>query len=150
MSDPKTNPLRILRLHPNAVVPTRANPDDAGYDLTSVETVRLAPGSRALVRTGWAIAIPPGHVGIIAPRSGLAYKNGIEIMGGVIDSGYRGEVRVILKNSDPNKPFDVAPGVRVAQLVIKAIATPDVVEVESLDETERGEGGFGSSGGMAA
>jgi len=142
--------LPIQRLHPDAVIPTRANPGDAGYDLTSVSEVRIFAGGRAMVSTGLAVAIPPGHYGRIAPRSGLAAKNGIMILGGVIDAGYRGEVKVLVLNTDLSKPFDVAPGVRIAQLILERISTPEVVEVEALDASERGAAGFGSSGGMAA
>jgi dUTP pyrophosphatase len=129
------------------VLPTRAYADDAGLDLTACERVELAPGSRALVGTGLAVAIPSGHAGFVQPRSGLATKHGISIVNspGLIDSGYRGELKVTLLNTDLAEPFVVEPGMRIAQLVILAVPQLDLVEVDELPESERGARGFGSS-----
>jgi dUTP pyrophosphatase len=129
------------------VLPTRAYTDDAGLDLTACERVELAPGSRALVGTGLAVAIPAGHAGFVQPRSGLATKHGISIVNspGLIDSGYRGELKVTLLNTDLTEPFLVEPGMRIAQLVILAVPQLDLVEVDELPESERGARGFGSS-----
>src|SRR5690242_12818313 len=128
-------------------MPERAYQGDAGLDLSSCERVVLAPGDRALVPTGLAVAIPDGYAGFVQPRSGLAAKHGITIVNtpGLVDSGYRGELKVILLNSDASEPFVVEPGMRIAQLVLLPI--PDVVpvEVEALPASERGERGFGSS-----
>ncbi len=139
--------LPIQKLREDAVVPTRAYAGDAGLDLAACERVELGPGERALVGTGLAIAIPEGHAGFVQPRSGLAAKHGITIVNtpGLVDSGYRGELRVILLNTDANEPFVVEPGMRIAQLVVMPI--PDVVPVEmdELPSSERGERGFGSS-----
>jgi dUTP pyrophosphatase len=129
------------------VLPTRAYADDAGLDLTACERVELAPGSRALVGTGLAVAIPEGHAGFVQPRSGLATKHGISIVNspGLIDSGYRGELKVTLLNTDLAEPFVVEPGMRIAQLVILAVPELELVEVDELPESERGIRGFGSS-----
>ena len=141
-------PLRVQRLDPGAKLPVRVHADDAGYDLHALEAATLAPGERATIRTGIAVQLPPGHAGLVLPRSGLAARHGIAIVNapGLIDAGYRGELKVLLLNTDRSATFDVAAGDRVAQLVILAVAAPDVVEVDSLDATARGEGGFGSSG----
>lgn len=136
----------VQRLHSDAQVPTQATPGDAGYDLHSIEAITVHPETRALVGTGIAVAIPLGYVGFIKPRSGLAWKNGINILGGVIDAGYRGEVRVILHNTSGAVPFNVNVGDRIAQLVIQPVASLDIREVETLPGTERGQGGFGSTG----
>ena len=140
--------LRVRRLHPDAVLPSRAHPGDAGHDLVSVERVELAPGERATVATGIAIELPPGHAGWVVPRSGLAARHGISLVNapGLIDAGYRGEVKVLLLNTDRSQAFVVEPGERIAQLVVAAVAAPEVVEVASLDQTARGAGGFGSTG----
>ena len=139
--------LPIQRLRDDAVVPERAYAGDAGLDLSSCERVELAPGQRALVGTGLAIAIPPGYAGYVQPRSGLAAKHGITIVNtpGLVDSGYRGELKIILHNTDASEPFVVEAGMRIAQLVI--LAVPDVapVVVDELPESERGQRGFGSS-----
>ena len=129
------------------MLPTRAYADDAGLDLTACERVELAPGSRALVGTGLAVAIPEGHAGFVQPRSGLATKHGISIVNspGLIDSGYRGELKVTLLNTDLAEPFVVEPGMRIAQLVILAVPQLELVEVDELPESERGVRGFGSS-----
>ena len=139
--------LPFKRLHDDATLPVRAYPGDAGLDLAAVERVELAPGGRALVGTGLAVAIPDGHAGFVQPRSGLAAEHGITIVNtpGLVDSGYRGELKVILLNTDPSRSFVVEPGMRIAQLVILAVATPQSVEVAELPSSERGEKGFGSS-----
>lgn len=129
-------------------VPHRANPQDAGADLHSAETVTLAPGARALVGTGTAIALPAGTVGLVAPRSGLAAKHGITIVNapGVIDAGYRGELKVCLLNTDANEPYTINAGDRIAQLLVLPIPAVHFVTVDALPEGERGSAGFGSSG----
>jgi dUTP diphosphatase len=140
--------LRVRRLHPDAWLPRRAHEGDAGYDLFAVEATTLGPGERASVGTGIAIELPAGHAGWVVPRSGLAARHGIAIVNapGLIDSGYRGEVRVLLLNTDRSEPFEVQPGERIAQLVVAAVAAPDVAEVEELEASARGAGGFGSTG----
>jgi dUTP pyrophosphatase len=139
--------LPVKRLRPDAVVPARAYSGDAGLDLSSCERVELAPGERALVPTGLAIAIPDGYAGFVQPRSGLAAKHGISIVNtpGLVDSGYRGELLVNLVNTDPRDGFVVEAGMRIAQLVILPIPELDLVEVDELPESERGVRGFGSS-----
>jgi dUTP pyrophosphatase len=141
--------ISIQRLHPDALLPTYATAGDAGCDLVAVESVTLAPGGgRALVPTGFALAIPEGFGGFVLPRSGLAVKHGITLSNapGLIDSGYRGEVKVALVNLDPVESYEVHAGDRIAQLVILAVPTVRYAEVEALPESERGGGGFGSSG----
>jgi dUTP pyrophosphatase len=140
--------LRFSRLHPDARPPAHAHDGDAGYDLHAAEAVRLGPGERASVGTGIAVAIPDGCAGLVLPRSGLAAKHGIALVNapGLIDSGYRGEVRVLLLNTDRAEPFDVSVGDRIAQLLLVRFETGPAEEVESLDETARGGGGFGSTG----
>ena len=139
--------LPVRRLRDDAVVPTRAYDGDAGLDLAACERVELAPGERAAVGTGLAVAIPPGHAGFVQPRSGLAAKNGITIVNtpGLVDSGYRGELIVILLNTDERETFVVEPGMRIAQLVVMPVPGVAPVEVEELPDSERGERGFGSS-----
>ena len=139
---------RFTRLSDAAKAPTRANPGDAGCDLYAAEAARLAPGVRASVGTGIAVEIPAGSAGLVLPRSGLAAKHGISVVNapGLIDAGYRGEVRVLLLNTDRDEPFEVSVGDRIAQLVIVEIAEADPVEADSLSDSVRGEGGFGSSG----
>jgi dUTP pyrophosphatase len=139
--------LPITRLRPEAVVPERAYAGDAGLDLSSCERVELAPGERALVPTGLAVAIPDGHAGFVQPRSGLAAKHGITIVNtpGLIDSGYRGEVQVALLNTDARETFVVEQGMRIAQLVVLALPELELVEVDELPDSERGARGFGSS-----
>jgi dUTP diphosphatase len=129
------------------VVPSRAYAGDAGLDLSSCERVVLAPGERALVPTGLAVAIPDGHAGLVQPRSGLAARHGISIVNtpGLVDSGYRGELLVNLVNTDPRETFVVEPGMRIAQLVVIAVPELETVEVDELPESERGVRGFGSS-----
>jgi dUTP pyrophosphatase len=128
-------------------VPTRAYSGDAGLDLTACERVELGPGERSLVGTGLAIAIPAGYAGYVQPRSGLAAKHGITIVNtpGLVDSGYRGELKVILLNTDANEPFVIEPGMRIAQLVVLPIPEVVPVEMDELPSSERGERGFGSS-----
>jgi dUTP pyrophosphatase len=139
--------LPIQRLRPDAVVPARAYSGDAGLDLSACERVELAPGERALVPTGLAVAIPEGYAGFVQPRSGLAAKHGISIVNtpGLVDSGYRGELLVNLVNTDPRDAFVVEPGMRIAQLVILPIPELELIEVDELPESERGVRGFGSS-----
>jgi dUTP pyrophosphatase len=139
--------LPIRRLRPDAQVPTRAYAGDAGIDLAACERVELAPGERALVSTGLAVAIPAGYAGYVQPRSGLATKHGISIVNtpGLVDSGYRGELLVNLVNTDPREPFVVEPGMRIAQLVVLAVPEVEPVEVDELPDSERGDRGFGSS-----
>ena len=140
--------LRFSRLTEAATVPTRAHEGDAGLDLYASEPAHIGPGERWGVGTGIAVEIPDGHAGLVLPRSGLARENGIALVNspGLIDSGYRGEIRVLLLNTDPAEIFRVAPGDRIAQLLITPIATPDPVEADVLAESARGDGGFGSSG----
>jgi dUTP pyrophosphatase len=139
--------LPIRRLRDDAVVPGRAYAGDAGLDLSSCERVELAPGGRATVGTGLAVAIPDGYAGFIQPRSGLAAKSGITIVNapGLVDCGYRGELKVILHNTDDREAFVVEPGMRSAQLVVLEVPGVDPVEVDELPESERGVRGFGSS-----
>jgi len=141
------NELPFKRLSEHATLPERAYAGDAGLDLAAAERVELAPGARALVATGLAVAIPEGHAGFVQPRSGLAAEHGITIVNspGLVDSGYRGELKVVLLNTDTERTFVVEPGMRIAQLVVVPVATPQPVEVTELPETERGEKGFGSS-----
>jgi dUTP pyrophosphatase len=137
----------IRRLRPDAVVPQRAYGGDAGVDLAACERVTLEPGARATVGTGLAVAIPEGFAGFIQPRSGLAARHGITIVNtpGLIDAGYRGELRVVLLNTDKRERFVVEPGMRIAQLVVLAVPEVELLEVEELPQTERGVRGFGSS-----
>jgi dUTP pyrophosphatase len=129
-------------------VPAYAHPGDAGADLTSTESVRLEPGHRALVGTGVRIALPDGFVAFVVPRSGLAAKHGITIVNspGTVDAGYRGEIKVSLLNTDPSEAFEVAPGDRIAQLIIMPVTRAQFIPVEELPDSTRGEGGFGSTG----
>lgn len=140
--------LSFSRLAEAATAPTRAHDGDAGLDLYASEAAHIGPGERWSVGTGIAVEIPPGHAGFVLPRSGLAMKHGIALVNapGLIDAGYRGEVRVLLLNTDPAETFRVAPGDRIAQLVIVPIALAEPVEVEALAASARGGGGFGSSG----
>jgi dUTP pyrophosphatase len=140
--------LQVQRLRPDAVLPGRAYAGDAGFDLVACERVVLAPGERASVGTGLAVAIPEGHAGFVQPRSGLAARNGITIVNspGLIDAGYRGEILVILLNTDPRESFTVEPGMRIAQLVLVQLPPTELVEVAELPASERGPRGHGSSG----
>ena len=140
--------LAVTRLASGARLPTRAYSDDAGLDLYAAESARLAPGERASVGTGLAIEVPAGYAGLVLPRSGLAARHGIALVNapGLIDAGYRGELRVLLLNTDRSSSFEIATGDRVAQLVLIAVAAPEVHEVAELPASPRGERGFGSSG----
>ncbi len=140
--------LRVRRTDPRAVIPTRAYEHDAGLDLYALEPLTLAPGERASARTGVAVEIPAGHAGLVLPRSGLAARHGLALVNapGLIDAGYRGELQVLLLNTDRTQSCALAAGDRIAQLVLVEVATPAVIEVEELSDSERGMGGFGSSG----
>ncbi|HEY4278920.1 MAG TPA: dUTP diphosphatase [Conexibacter sp.] len=140
--------LPMMRLHRQAILPRRAHDGDAGLDLHSVEAVTLAPGARAMVATGVAVAIPHGSAGLVLPRSGLAAKRGIALVNapGLIDAGYRGELKVLLLNTDRDEPCEIVVGDRIAQLVIIRVDLCHTIEVDALPESERGNGGFGSSG----
>lgn len=139
--------LAIQRLREDAALPARAYSGDAGLDLAACEGVELGPGERAVVGTGLAVAIPEGYAGFVQPRSGLASRHGISVVNapGLIDSGYRGEVRVVLLNTDRRETFLVEPGMRIAQLVVLAVPELELVETEELPESQRGVRGFGSS-----
>lgn len=140
--------LSIAKLKDGAILPTRAHDGDAGLDLYACEPAHIGPGERWSVGTGVGVEIPPGHAGLVLPRSGIARDHGIGLANspGLIDAGYRGELRVLLLNNDPAEIFRVEPGDRVAQLVLTPIALADPVEVATLGETARADGGFGSSG----
>ena len=140
--------LPFTRLSEAARPPSRAHDGDAGFDLHAAEDALIGPGERASVGTGIALAIPEGHAGLVLPRSGLAARHGIGVVNapGLIDPEYRGEVRVLLLNTDLNEPFEVGVGDRIAQLLIVRFETPELSEQLALDATRRGEGGFGSSG----
>jgi dUTP pyrophosphatase len=149
--------LAVVRLDPELPLPSRAHAGDAGVDLFSAHDVELAPGHRALVPTGIAVAVPPGMVGLVHPRSGLAVRVGLSIVNspGTIDAGYRGEIKVSLINLDPTEPIVIRRGDRIAQLLLQRVELPELVEVSSFDEaglgeTTRGDGGHGSSGGHAS
>jgi dUTP pyrophosphatase len=150
MSSERPLQVPFRRLVPEAGMPERAHPGDAGYDLRSVQRVDLAPGARALVRTGISVAIPEGYAGLVLPRSGLAVRHGISLVNtpGLIDSGYRGEIQVPLINHDREETFLIEEGTRIAQLVLVRAAAAFFAEVESLESAAdgRGESGFGSSG----
>jgi len=139
--------LLVKRLHEGATLPTRAYEQDAGLDLSACERIELGPGERALVGTGLTVAIPDGHAGFVQPRSGLAARHGITVLNtpGLVDAGYRGELKVVLLNTDRTESFVVEPGMRVAQLVVVPVAFPEPREVGELPDSERGEKGFGSS-----
>ena len=140
--------LPILKLKDEAILPTRAHPGDAGLDLYACEAAHIGPGERWSVGTGVGVEIPEGHAGLVLPRSGLARDHGISLVNapGLIDSGYRGELRVLLLNTDPAETFRVEAGDRLAQLVLTPIATPEPIEAAELTESVRGRSGFGSSG----
>ena len=140
--------LQVARLRDDAILPSQAYDGDAGLDLAASEQLELGPGERGVVGTGLAVAIPEGWAGLVLPRSGLAARHGLTIVNspGLIDSGYRGEVKVIVLNTDRAQPFVVEPGMRIAQLVLVEAASTRVVEVDELTESERGVGGLGSSG----
>jgi dUTP pyrophosphatase len=139
--------LQICRLRPGAVIPERAYSGDAGLDLAACDRIDLAPGERATIGTGLAVAIPEGYAGFVQPRSGLAARHGIALVNspGLIDSGYRGELRVVVLNTDRDSSFTIEPGMRIAQLVIMRLPEVELVEVDELPESDRGVRGFGSS-----
>ena len=139
--------LPVQRLRDDAVLPAPAYAGDAGLDLSACERVELGPGERATVGTGLAVAIPDGYAGFVQPRSGLAARHGITIVNapGLVDSGYRGELQVVLLNTDRAAPFVVEPGMRIAQLVVMPVTPAELLEVDELPESERGVRGFGSS-----
>ena len=141
-------PIQVKRLDPELPLPKRAHPEDAGADLYSAQDLILQPGKRALVRTGVAIALPIGTVGLIHPRSGMAAKHGLSIVNtpGTIDAGYRGELMVCLLNTDRTEAIEITRGMRIAQLVVQRVELAQFEEVDRLDETERGSGGYGSTG----
>ncbi|MDQ6818505.1 MAG: dUTP diphosphatase [Actinomycetota bacterium] len=140
--------LRVRRLDERAQLPSQAYASDAGFDLHAIESTFLRPGGRASIRTGIAIEIPVGQAGLVLPRSGLAARHGITLVNapGLIDAGYRGEIRVLLLNTDPQDGFEVSPGDRIAQLVLVRVEAPQIEELAELAASERGAGGFGSSG----
>ena len=140
--------LPILKLNEAAVIPTRGHPGDAGLDLYSTEPAHLGPGERWSVGTGIAVEIPAGHAGLVLPRSGLAREHGIALVNspGLIDAGYRGEVRVLLLNTDPAETVRIEAGARIAQLVVTPVAIAEPVEATALSESARGDDGFGSTG----
>jgi dUTP pyrophosphatase len=139
--------LSVRRLRADAALPSQAYAGDAGFDLAACDRHELGPGERAVVATGLAVAIPEGHGGFVLPRSGLAARYGITIVNapGLVDSGYRGEVQVVLLNTDARETFVVEPGMRIAQLVVLPVPFVELVELDELPETERGARGFGSS-----
>ena len=141
-------PISVKRLDPEMPLPRRAHAGDAGADLYAAETRTLAPGERALIGTGIAIALPMGTVGLIHPRSGLAAKHGVSIVNtpGTIDAQYRGELKICLLNTDRETPFTVERGMRIAQLVVQKVELVDFIEVTELDDTQRGAQGYGSTG----
>ena len=138
----------VRRIDAELPVPQYAHPGDAGIDLYSAEDVTIAAGERVVVRSGVALAIPEGYAGLVVPRSGLASSSGLSMVNtpGVVDSGYRGEVRVVLINHDREEPIEISRGDRIAQLLVVPVARADVIEVDSLPPSERGSGGFGSTG----
>ena len=139
--------LKFKRIHPDAILPAYAHSSDAGMDVRSVEELTIPAGERALVHTGLVMLLPPMYEAQVRPRSGLALKNGITVLNtpGTIDSGYRGEVGVILMNHSKDA-FNIRKGDKIAQLVIAPVTQPEVVETDTIDDTDRGEGGFGSTG----
>jgi dUTP diphosphatase len=149
--EPSSTPigeLRFVKLNEKATLPTRVHDNDAGLDLYAAESARLAPGARVSVGTGLAVQIPDGVGGLVLPRSGLALKQGVTLINspGLIDPGYRGEVRVLLLNTDRTLEFQVSPGDRIAQLLLVPVAHARPFQADALDDSTRGEGGFGSTG----
>jgi dUTP pyrophosphatase len=138
--------LQFKKLHPDAKLPVRANPGDAGYDLSCIENVEIPAGDRLLIRTGLAVAVPEGYYGRIAPRSGLAVKLAVQTGAGVVDAGYRGELKVLLFNHSKDTLVTLEAGAKISQLILEAIITPEPEFVDELPETVRGAGGFGSTG----
>jgi len=137
--------IKIKKLHPDAILPKYANEHDAGMDLYASESLILQPGKRKLVSTGIAMAIPQGYVGLMWDKSGIAMKYGLKTMAGVIDAGYRGEIKILVHNLS-NQEYLIEKGYKIAQMLIQPIEKKQLLEVEELDTTDRGEGGFGSSG----
>ena len=137
--------VKIKKLYADAILPTYAHPDDAGMDLYSHEEVTLNPQQCKSISTGIAMAIPSGYVGLIWDKSGLALNYGLKIMAGVVDAGYRGEIKIVLHNLS-EAPYTVEKGAKIAQMLIQPVSLEEIVEVEDLDDTSRGEKGFGSSG----
>ncbi len=140
------HPVAVKKLDPTAVIPTRANSTDAGYDLYAIEDLEIGPVNQKLVKTGISMAIPKGYVGLIWPRSGLAYKHGLDVFAGVIDAGYRGDIGVILYNSKVDKHYKIKKGERIAQILFQKVEQFELVEVSELNNTERDTSGFGSTG----
>nr|WP_207619876.1 dUTP diphosphatase [Nocardioides sp. IC4_145] len=142
--------IAVIRLDPDLPLPAYAHPGDAGADLLTTVDVTLAPGERALLPTGIALALPHGYVGLVHPRSGLAARHGLTVVNapGTIDAGYRGEVKVLLVNLDPSEPVELHRGDRIAQLVVQRVETATFVEVDVLPSSQRGTGGYGSTGGF--
>lgn len=138
--------LNVTRIHPNAHLPVRGTSGAAGYDLFSTDNYVVLPGRRVVVSTGVTVQLPPGTYGRVAPRSGLAVKHGLDVLAGVIDPDYTGEIKVVLHNLDASQPFVIRPGYRIAQLILERFETVDVVETVSENTTERGNAGFGSTG----
>jgi dUTP pyrophosphatase len=140
--------ISVKRLDPDLPLPHYARASDAGLDLHAAQRVVIEPGARALVGTGLAVAIPPGWAGLVLPRSGLALSHGVTVLNapGLIDAGYRGEVKVLLVNHDPRATVTLERGERVAQLIVQTVAAAELVEVDELPASERGAGGFGSTG----
>lgn len=137
----------VFKSHPEAQIPTKSHSDDAGHDLYATESCVIDPLRRRTIGTGVTIAIPSGYVGLIWPRSGLAAKQGVDVLAGVIDSGYTGEICVILYNTDPNNEVSIKKGERIAQILFQQVCNFKLIQVDScVEETSRGEGGFGSSG----
>lgn len=137
--------LRLKKLSPTATLPKYIHPHDAGMDLYSCETLTIGPGERKLIPTGIAMAIPSGYVGLIWDKSGIATNHGLKTMAGVIDSGYRGEIKILIHNLS-NQPYTVQAGEKIAQILIQPIVHNEIIEVSELDDTSRGKGGFGSTG----
>jgi dUTP pyrophosphatase len=148
VAPPVASDLRFVKLSDRATLPTRAHDNDAGLDLYAAEAARLAPGARVSVGTGLAVQIPEGVGGLVLPRSGLALRHGVTLVNspGLIDPGYRGEVRVLMLNTDPTLEFQISPGDRIAQLLLVPVAHARPLQSDGLDDSTRGEGGFGSSG----
>jgi dUTP pyrophosphatase len=148
VSRERAGDLNFVRLSGNATLPTRAHDNDAGLDLYAAESALLAPGARVSVGTGLAVQIPEGVGGLVLPRSGMAIKHGVTLVNspGLIDPGYRGEVRVLLLNTDPSVEFQIAPGDRIAQLLLVPVVHATPLNAEALDDSTRGQGGFGSTG----
>jgi dUTP pyrophosphatase len=141
-----TTKVAVKRLHPEAILPKQGKPGDAGYDLHAMTGKQLNPGQRETFATGIAVAIPDGYAGIIKPRSGLANRHGLNVLAGVIDSSYRGDIGVVIHNTDPEEPYAIQPWERIAQLLVVPVAAVEFETVLDLPSTERGEGGFGSTG----